>query len=406
MKHFARVLTIGTLEDARREIERIGASPLWCDWMARKASLRVVRLENVGGQAANLLKQAMLARGGECAVAWQVAGFDPAPRPLLVLGTHRHYSDVLKMLALQPFGLPELGRELDMALRLYEAPPAPLVCHDRVLPLAARTLVMGIINTTPDSFSGDGLGADPDAAARQAERLAAAGADILDIGGQSTRPGSEGTSEAEELERVIPCLRRVLACTDLPVSIDTSRPAVAAAALQEGAHIINDITALGRPGMAELAAQTGAPVVLMHMRGTPQEMQSQACYDDVVTEVFGFLAGRLHAAVKAGVRRSQIVIDPGLGFGKLASHNLELMRRLRELRSLGAAVLVGPSRKATIGQVLGRPADQRQWGTAAVVAASVMNGASIVRVHDVEEMAQVARMTDAILHGWSDSGTD
>jgi dihydropteroate synthase len=402
MKHSPRVLTIRSAEDARREIARVGATTISCDWMAQKASIRTVRLENVPGKAANILKQEALAVGGDCAVSHHVAGFDPAPRPCVLLATERQYERLLRKLATQGFGLAEIGRDLALTLRRYDAPLLPLALRERELAIGARTLVMGIINVTPDSFSGDGLGADADAALRQAEQFAAAGADILDIGGESTRPGSLGVSAADELSRVLPCVERICAAVEIPVSIDTSKPEVARAALAAGAAIINDVNGLRAPGMIEAAAESGAPAVIMHMLGAPRDMQVAPAYDDAVTEVYGFLVERTEAAIAGGVAEGQIVIDPGLGFGKTAQHNLELVRRLDELRSLGRPILIGPSRKATIGRVLGKPPEERLWGTAALVALGITNGATIVRVHDVEQMAQVARMTDAVVRGWDE----
>ncbi len=402
MKHNPRILTLRTAEDARREIERIGATPAIAPRMAEKATLRIVRLENVPGKAASILKQEMLARGGECAVAHDVAAFDPSPQPCILLGTMRQYSELSRVLPTQPFGLQELGEELALTLKRYESTPPPLVCHDRQIPIGDHTLVMGIINVTPDSFSGDGIGVDAETAACQAENFARSGADILDIGGESTRPGSEGVTADEELKRVMPCLEAALEHTDLPVSIDTSKPQVAKAALEAGAHIVNDVNALRTEGMTEVVAESGAPVVIMHMLGKPRDMQMDPTYDDFITEVYSFLVERTEAAVSGGITETQIVIDPGFGFGKTVQHNLEMVHRLAEFRSLGRPVLIGPSRKSSIGKVLDKPANERLWGTAATVTASILNGANIVRVHDVEQMVQVARMTDAIMQGWDE----
>ncbi len=403
MTHNPRVLSVRTTADLEREIARIGATASSVPYMAQKATFRVVRLERVPGQAANILKQEMLAKGGECAVSEQVSRFDPTPRPCILLGTMRQYRELLDTLIHQPFGLAELGKELQITLQRYDSTPAPLVCHDRELPIGRRTLIMGIINVTPDSFSGDGVGKNVEAAVRQAERFVQEGADILDIGGESTRPGSAGVSAAEELERVMPCLEAISERTDIAISIDTSKPQVAQAALEAGAHIINDVNALRAEGMVEVAAAWQAPVIIMHMRGTPRDMQKNPVYDDFMTEVYEFLAGRVEEAVAGGIAESQIVIDPGFGFGKTVQHNLEMIRRLAEFRSLGRPVLIGPSRKSTIGKILDRPVQERMWGTAAVVAASILAGADIIRVHDVRQMREVATMTDAILRGWDEN---
>jgi len=253
---------------------------------------------------------------------------------------------------------------------------------------------------TPDSFSGDGLSTNVAVAVRQACDFATSGADLIDIGGQSTRPGSRAISVAEELDRVIPTIEAVRAEVDVPISVDTSVMEVAERALEAGAELINDVYALRGEGMAELAAEAGVPVVVMHMQGTPRDMQDNPTYEDVITDIYDFLARRIEAAMTAGIEEKQIIVDPGFGFGKTVDHNLEILRRLREFRSLGRPVLIGTSRKSTIGRVLDKPVEERLWGTAATCAVAIANGANLIRVHDVAEMVQVARMTDAIMRGF------
>ncbi|NSW54694.1 MAG: dihydropteroate synthase [Armatimonadetes bacterium] len=259
---------------------------------------------------------------------------------------------------------------------------------------------MGILNVTDDSFSGDGLGADSMSAVEQAARFVADGADILDIGGESTRPGSEPVPVQQELDRVVPVITALRAAIDVPLSVDTSKPEVARQALSAGAHIINDINGLRAEGMIEVAAQYGAPVVIMHMQGEPRTMQVAPHYDDVVEDIKAWLAERIEDCVGGGIPEHQIIIDPGFGFGKTVNHNLEMLRRLKEFTVLGRPILMGTSRKSTIGKVLDVPVEERVFGTAATCAVAIHNGANIIRVHDVAQMAQVARMTDAILRGW------
>ena len=268
----------------------------------------------------------------------------------------------------------------------------------RTVVLGERTLIMGVLNVTPDSFSDGGLFLDPDSAAARAFEIEAAGADILDVGGESTRPGSQGISAEEELCRVIPVLERLRTRLQIPVSIDTSKSEVAIAAVHAGAEIINDVTALRiDPRLAEVARQRRLPLILMHMRGEPRTMQSKPFARDVLDEVTTSLRRAAAIALRAGVLKSQLVIDPGIGFGKSWAQNCELLERLPDLARLGYPLLVGPSRKTFIGQTLGGAAiDARAWGTAAAVAASILGGAHIVRVHDVAEMIQVARVADAI----------
>ncbi|HEX5525690.1 MAG TPA: dihydropteroate synthase [Solirubrobacterales bacterium] len=259
------------------------------------------------------------------------------------------------------------------------------------------TKLMGVVNVTPDSFSDGGLYLDPEAAIAHGRELAAAGAEILDVGGESTRPGAAPVDEAEELRRVVPVIQ-ALADLDCEISIDTSKAAVAAAALDAGATIVNDVTALrGDPGMAGLCAERGCGVVLMHMLGEPRTMQEDPRYDDVVAEVKAFLAGRLEAAVAAGISEERVWLDPGIGFGKTAAHNLELLRRLGELRELGRPLVVGTSRKSFIGRIDGSAADERLGGTIASSLLAAAEGAEVLRVHDVAELRQALTVAAAIL---------
>ena len=268
----------------------------------------------------------------------------------------------------------------------------------RTLALGERTLVMGILNVTPDSFSDGGLYNNPDAAAARALEIERMGADILDIGGESTRPGSEGVSAQEEMRRVIPVLEKLRGRLKIPLSIDTSKLEVAEAAAYQGAEIINDVTGLRTdPRLAEFAAHRKLPLILMHMRGEPRTMQKQPFARDVIRDVATGLRKSIGAARRAGVAKSEIVLDPGIGFGKSIEQNFELLARLPELARLGFPLLLGTSRKNFIGKLLGGvPQNERVWGTAATVTASILGGAHIVRVHDVAEMVQVVRIADAL----------
>jgi dihydropteroate synthase len=257
--------------------------------------------------------------------------------------------------------------------------------------------LMGVVNVTPDSFSDGGLYLDRVAAIAHGEELVRDGAAFLDVGGESTRPGAEPVAEAEELARVVPVVAG-LAGEGAEVSVDTSKAAVAAAALDAGAAIVNDVTALrGDPEMAALCAERGPTVVLMHMAGTPRTMQREPRYDDVVDEVRAFLAERVEAAVAAGVAAERIWVDPGIGFGKTATHNFELLRRLGELRELGHPVVVGTSRKSFIGAGDGSPAAERLGGTIASGLLAAAEGADVLRVHDVAEHAQALAVAAAVL---------
>ncbi|HXJ14622.1 MAG TPA: dihydropteroate synthase [Candidatus Limnocylindrales bacterium] len=279
-----------------------------------------------------------------------------------------------------------------------------LMVGGRTIVLGERTLVMGVLNVTPDSFSDGGKFFRSADAVKAALAMERAGADILDIGAESTRPGSAGISGEEELERLLPVLQGLRGRLKIPISIDTQKARVAELAIGAGAEMLNDISGLKHdPKIAEVAAQSGVPLILMHMRGTPRTMQRQPWARDVVKDVSRGLRESAAIARRAGVRASQIILDPGIGFGKSFAQNYELLARLPALAKLGYPLLVGTSRKGFLGATLARigkplPSEQRIWGTAATVAASILQGAHIVRVHDVEEMAQVARVTDAVLH--------
>ena len=259
---------------------------------------------------------------------------------------------------------------------------------------------MGILNVTPDSFSGDGLAGDVEKAVARARAMVAEGADLLDVGGESTRPGAEPVPVAEEIARVVPVISRLAREVEAPISIDTYKSEVARAALEHGAGMVNDISGLrADPRMAAVCAAAHVPVVVMHMKGAPRDMQDSPRYANLMQEIGDYLREGVAIAERAGISRSQVVVDPGIGFGKTLEHNLEILRRLPDLKALGQPLLVGPSRKSFIGRVLDLPAEERLEGTAAAVALAIAGGADIVRVHDVRAMVRVARMTDAVVRG-------
>lgn len=263
-----------------------------------------------------------------------------------------------------------------------------------------RTVLMGIINVTPDSFYDGGKRLDPDKAVADGIDLIEAGAEVVDVGGESTRPGAKPVSMEEELQRVLPVIRGLRRNINVPISIDTYKAQVARAALGEGADIVNDISALRfDPQMAVLVAAEKVPIVLMHMQGTPRTMQAEPCYNNVLREVQEFLTTQVHFAIEAGVERENIIIDPGIGFGKNLDHNLTLLRGLPALASMGQPLLVGASRKTFIGKILGVEPDERLEGSLAAAIAAVFGGAHIIRVHDVNETRKAVRVADAIRFG-------
>ena len=269
-------------------------------------------------------------------------------------------------------------------------------CGRHVLSLE-RTLIMGVVNVTPDSFSDGGLFLYADRAIEHAQRLVDEGADLIDVGGESSRPGSDPVSREDELKRVGPVVESLAAKLSVPISIDTYKPSTADRCLGLGATMLNDITGLRDDAMREVAARHDVPAVIMHMQGEPKTMQAEPSYGDVVSEVKDFLAQRAREAETAGVR--QVIIDPGIGFGKTLAHNMTLLRRLLEFNGLPYPLLVGVSRKSSIGLITGAPVDERLPGTLAATAIAVLNGANIVRVHDVKECKQAVRIAEAIRGG-------
>ena len=262
--------------------------------------------------------------------------------------------------------------------------------------------VMGILNVTPDSFSDGGRFGDLDTARRHAERMALEGAAIIDIGGESTRPGADDVSEAQELDRVLPMIEAIGNTVDVPISIDTSKAAVMRQAVAAGAAMINDVLALLEPGALDAAVELGVPVCLMHMQGRPRSMQESPKYADVTSEVTGFLDDRVKRCVAAGVSRDQIIVDPGFGFGKSHAHNVELLANLRQLRALGLPVLVGLSRKSTLGELTGRDVNDRMASSLSAAVIAVVNGAQMVRSHDVKETVDALRIASAVMEATDD----
>ncbi|MBI5400251.1 dihydropteroate synthase [Candidatus Saganbacteria bacterium] len=394
----ARIIAINNLEEARAELSAIGVDPAGVRLMAPKAVFRLVKLKDLRPVAANIIKQEMLSFGAEAATAYGAIDHSVAATDLLIFGQLRHFNQLIEKLASHQFGLPQIAAELSRRLKQFDAIPSPLKIRDREFIFGRKTYIMGVVNVTPDSFSNGGQFFSPEAAVDQAKKILAAGADIIDIGGESTRPGAPPVEAAEEKRRILPVIRQLAQETKALISVDTSKAAVAQAALKSGAAMINDVTGLrGDPAMADVAAQAGAALCLMHMRGTPQTMQAAPVYDDVMGEIIGQLDGGLAIAAKAGILLDKIILDPGIGFGKTVDHNLIILARLKELKILGRPILVGTSNKSFIGAVLELPVAGRAEGTAATIALAIAQGADFVRVHDVEKMILAAKMTDAIV---------
>jgi len=399
-KYNPRVIASLPCRDAQEEMALCGVHSEGVRLMGARAEFLVVRLDSVGFAAARALKEVMLSMGADAALEESVWVGAEAETPVVITATRRQYKDLLRVLTKAG------GEQADLCDALVHCLDG--FCRREFTiglpggPMRLKThapLVMGILNVTPDSFSDGGAFFDTAAAVDHAFTIEEQGADIIDIGGESTRPGSLSVSAEEETERVVPVIEALAGKIGCPLSIDTSKPEVAEAALDAGAAIINDVTALADERMATLAADKGCPVILMHMKGTPRTMQKSPFYRDLMGEITLFLRRRVERAVSAGVERDRIIIDPGIGFGKTAEHNLNILRRLKVLASLGRPILVGVSRKSFLGKVTGAPVTGRRIATAAANALAAAAGAHILRVHDVAEAKEAAAVAAAVETG-------
>ncbi len=392
MRFLVHNISATTPSALREEFAKIGADRTGAALMEKKALFRLVKIYDLEPRQANIIKQEMLSKGGDAAVTRGTIDSSAEKTDVLMMGTEKQFKEVIKKLRMQPFGLVRLADRLDECMRnLRGRKPRTLDCRGKKITLGERTLVMGILNVTPDSFSDGGKFYDPGVAVVHARRMEAEGADIIDVGGESTRPGHKPVSVEEELERVMPVVRALVGEINVPISIDTTKSEVARQALEAGVHILNDQWALrADKNIATLAAGYGVPLIIMHnQHGTE--------YRDLMGDMVRYFEESIEMAMEAGVPRDNIIVDPGIGFGKTLEQNLEVMRRLRELDCLGLPVLLGTSRKSMIGKTLDLPPDQRVEGTAATVTLGIINGVDIVRVHDVKEMVRVAKMTDAMV---------
>lgn len=390
MKPRARILAASTVREVAAALPGLGREEMTS--LTRSHPSRVVVVDDVPPQEAMRASVVIRETGGDVAMLGN---------RLLWSATPSARATVLDRLRQEPALVAFYGA-VSTALARWSEPAHDLTLPDgRVLTLSRRCHVMGIVNVTPDSFSDGGRYFHANDAIEHGLRLAGEGADILDVGGESTRPGAASVTDEDESDRVLPVVEALAAKTTVPVSIDSSKASVAKAALDAGAQIVNDVSAARfDEAMLPLVAERRAPIVLMHMLGDPRTMQKDPRYDDVVGDIAAFLDDRADVAIANGVDRERIVVDPGFGFGKTREHNLVLLQRLRELRSLGFPVLAGTSRKSFIGATLGDlPVEERLEGTAATVALAVASGASIVRVHDVLQMRQVVAMVEAVLSG-------
>lgn len=392
-----RIVTTRDPAALARRLAAAGVDPYGVEAIRRKAEIAIVRIDGVGAPAANVLKQQLLSLGGDAAVHRDAIRGAPERSTVYLVADRRRFDRLPEKLAGQPFGLAALGETVARLLAAADRPPLSVRIPGGELDLSARPLVMGILNVTPDSFSDGGAWLDPDRAAGRARAMVAEGAGIVDIGGESTRPGAAPVSPEEELARVRPVLERLAGTLPVPLSIDTRSSAVARAAIDLGAAIVNDVSGLRHdPAMAGVVARAGAAAVVMHMQGTPDTMQRDPRYEDVVSEVVDWLGRRTDELRAEGIDARSIIVDPGIGFGKRLEHNLALLAEIGDLRTLGFPILVGHSRKAFIGSLTGREPAERASGGFAALARCLAGGARIVRVHDVRETADFIAVWQAI----------
>ena len=388
-----RVITINNKKEAKEHIQSVGSDLRGIKLMAPKGVLRALKLYEISVPAASIIKQEMLAVGGDAALNRGVINNTVEKTDVLLMGTLKQYEQVIHKLRMQPFGLPQLAEDIKVALsnKEYRA-PRELRCRDKSLIIGERTLVMGILNLTPDSFSDGGSFNQIDKAVKHAFQLIEDGADILDIGAESTRPQADPVDADEEIARLKPVLKKLVREIPVPISVDTYKSQVAKEVLELGVQIINDVWGFKKDReIANVCARyPDVPVILMHN-------QNGTDYQELMGDLIGALVESIDIAEKAGVAPENIIIDPGIGFGKDTDQNLEVMNSLDELVSLGKTILLGTSRKSLIGNTLQLPVTERLEGTAATLTLGIAKGVDIVRVHDVKEMARVVKMTDAMV---------
>ena len=394
------VIKIKNLEEAAAIFKKIGVDPYGIDAMASKTININILLKHQPCKIANIIKQEMLSVGGDAAVARGSVSCSVPVSNILIMGTLKQISELVKKIDKQPFGLNLIARNILKILKNIGQNEYVLKTFRREINLGKKTLIMGILNITPDSFSDGGLYCSQQKAVERGLQMVDEGADIIDIGGESTRPGAESIEASVELKRVLPVIESLVKQVKIPISIDTTKAKVAKLALASGAEIVNDISALhGDKKMTKTIKDTGAAVILMHMRGNPRNMQQgNLVYNNLMGEITDFLKKSSEKALKAGIEKDCLVIDPGIGFGKTPEDNYKIIKNLSQLKELGMPVMIGTSRKSFIGKVTGGEPEQRLEGTAATVTAAIMNGCHIVRVHDVAAMKKVAAVTDAIVH--------
>jgi len=388
MSYEIRRIFIENASQARSEFEKIKATKPGSIIMADKFVNYALKVKGLDSKAANILKQEMLARGGDAATARDALYGTSQTTDAIIIGNINSIKSLIEKLKSQPFGLKELSKDLKDFIGLQEE-----ILKDNYLKIAKKSfnlkkeiIIMGILNTTPDSFFDGGKYTEKDAAFKRIDQIAGEGAHIIDIGGMSTRPGSKAVSIKEETERTVPFIKYAKKHYDILISIDTYRSEVAQEAILQGADMVNDISAFTfDEKMASLVLDCDVSAVLMHIKGTPENMQDNPVYEDVIGEIYAFLKKQTSNALNLKIKKEKLIIDPGLGFGKTCEHNFLIISKIDELKSMGFPVLIGASRKSFIGRGLNLQTDERLEGSLAAAALSVFKGANILRVHDVKE---------------------
>ena len=396
------VIKIQNLEEAAAIFKQVGVDPYGIDAMASKTININILIEDQPCKIANIIKQEMLSVGGDAAVARGSVSCSVPVSDILIMGTIKQISALIRKIEKQPFGLNLIAGNILEILKNISKNEYVLKTCRREINLGKKTLIMGILNVTPDSFSDGGLFYSQQKAVERGLQMADEGADIIDIGGESTRPGAESIDASVELKRVLPVIESLIKQIKIPLSIDTTKAKVAKLAIAGGAEIVNDISALhGDKEMTKTIKDAGAAVILMHMRGKPRNMQKgKLVYNNLMGEITDYLNKSSEKALRAGIEKDRMVVDPGIGFGKNPEDNYKIIRNLYQLKELGIPVMIGSSRKSFIGRITGGEPEQRLEGTAATVTAAIMNGCHIVRVHDVAAMKKVAAVTDAIVYAY------
>ncbi|MFH1862823.1 MAG: dihydropteroate synthase [bacterium] len=386
-------------DDIIAEMRALGCHPEGIRIMEPKCRLLLLKIEKLSAPAALIVKQSALSFGGDAAVHRKLISNKVDHTDVLLMLREDQLREFCLKLQQQDFGLHTLSGQLSEFIKDSGDPAAyrSFRVGDQVYSCDRRPYIMGVLNVTPDSFSDGGQYFELDKALHRAREMVEEGADFLDVGGESSRPGALSVSAAEEERRVLPLIEKLARELKIPISVDTAKAQIAQEALRAGARIVNDITALqGDPDMATVIADAQATAVLMHMQGQPRTMQEYPTYTDMLSEIHAFLEERLQFAMDRGIARERLLVDPGIGFGKRLGDNFEILGRLQEFTDL-APVLIGPSRKSFLGKVLDLPVDQRLEGTAAALAVAVLNGANILRVHDVKMAVQVSEITHRCL---------